>query len=189
MELLAQNSVEGVVAPLPAPEPIATGDAEETEAEETVTDGADTEGADGADGEADDIVDEGPELIAAPEPLEFRTPEPTAVPPLDSYSLRIAAGRTMYDAGTTLAHSRSSANLAPVAALRLHPHDFDRVGVASGERVRVSANNRTLVVEAVADATVAQGTAALAVNAPNVNVNDLIEAGAPITEIRLEAAR
>ncbi|MCB1285784.1 MAG: hypothetical protein KDB20_15905, partial [Microthrixaceae bacterium] len=83
----------------------------------------------------------------------------------------------------------SSANLAPVAALRLHPHDFDRVGVASGERVRVSANNRTLVVEAVADATVAQGTAALAVNAPNVNVNDLIEAGAPITEIRLEAAR
>ena len=195
LELLAQNSVEGVVAPLPAPEPIATEDAEGTEAEGTDTDGADTDGVDTdgvdtdeADG-ADAAVDEGPELIAAPEPLEFRTPEPTAVPPLDSYSLRIAAGRTMYDAGTTLAHSRSSANLAPVAALRLHPHDFDRVGVASGERVRVSANNRTLVVEAVADATVAQGTAALAVNAPNVNVNDLIEAGAPITEIRLEAAR
>ncbi|NLA35441.1 MAG: molybdopterin-dependent oxidoreductase, partial [Actinobacteria bacterium] len=203
LEALRANSTEGLLAPQPLPEleasaPDAGEDDEGGEdgegAAEATAEGADgtaVEGDAAEDAESDEatVDNDGPELVEAPEALVFVAPEATSVPPLDAYSLRVISTRRMYDNGTMLAHARSSANLAEAAVMRLHPQDIATIGLAEGGRVKITSNSRSLVLDAVADPTVARGTATLADGAPNVSVHELIEANAPITEIRLEAAR
>ncbi|MFN8050205.1 MAG: NADH-quinone oxidoreductase subunit NuoG [Acidimicrobiales bacterium] len=199
---LAANATEGIVVPLPPPAsvpPISTetGESGAQNEEEEAGEAAEGEGAvaaEAAEGEAPEgdvaeVEETGPEMIAAPEPLVFAAPAPTNVPAVDAYALRLVAPRTMYDAGTLLQHARSSAQLAPAATLRLHPADFDRAGVGDDGRVKITAGSRSLVVEATVDASLPRGTASLAATAANVSAHELIDIGAAVTDIRLEAAR
>ena len=81
------------------------------------------------------------------EPLARPTarPAPAAVAaPVDAYSLRLVATRKLYDLGTDVQHSPSLAGLAPGTAVRLHPHDFDRLGVEAGTDGRRSPSARGL---------------------------------------------
>ena len=52
-----------------------------------------------------------------------------ALPTADSYSLRLASGRTMYDEATLVQRAPTIAKLARPATVRLNPHDFDRLGI------------------------------------------------------------
>jgi NADH-quinone oxidoreductase subunit G len=125
----------------------------------------------------------------APRPELLRyTPVPTNrdVPAVDGYSLRLVSGHKLYDAGTLVQHSPSLALLAPGGAVRVNPSDLDRLGVTSGDAVRVSSSRGAITIAAEADLSVPKGLALLAFDQPGVGAADLIDSTAMVTDIRLE---
>ena len=104
----------------------------------------------------------------------------------DAYSLRLVATRRMYDAGTTLAHSPSSAGLAASVEVRLNPTDFDKLGVSSGSLVKLTSSKGELMAPVVADLGVPVGSAAIPTNSPDANANRLIDASQSVTDVRVE---
>ncbi len=116
------------------------------------------------------------------------TPGPSAggPPPLDRYSLRLVTSRRLYDDGTFVHHSPSLAPLAPGARLGVNPADLAPLGVGTGARVQVTSGRGRVVLEAVADPGVPQGSVALAWNQPGPGAADLIDATLAVTEVRLE---
>ncbi|MBL8774895.1 MAG: NADH-quinone oxidoreductase subunit NuoG [Acidimicrobiales bacterium] len=208
LELLASDeATAGFVVPVPVEvepaevaEPAEDGDssaeadaAPEAEAEASAESEADDAASDDADGESDDEAALAVEATPAPERpalLTFVAPAPAAAPAAtDSYSLRLTVGRKLYDQGTLVAHSPSLANLAPAAVVHLSPKDHDRVGVgvAGVTEVRIRSAKGDVVVPAVADKALAAGTAALAFHQPGASAAALIDAGAAVTEVRIES--
>ena len=84
-------------------------------------------------------------------------PGGSSLPPLDAYSLRLIATRTLWDAGTLVEHSPHLAGLHPDQRLRVNPSDLDRLGVTSGDRVRVISARTSLILDVVADTAVPPG--------------------------------
>jgi NADH-quinone oxidoreductase subunit G len=119
--------------------------------------------------------------------------ERTTPPKSDAYSFRLVATRSMYDLGTVLQHSPSSAHLAPGTAVLLHPADFDQLGLPAGARVTVTSTNassstaslRTIVQP---DAGVPRGSAAMLFNQPDAEVGALLDARAAAIDVRVERA-
>jgi anaerobic selenocysteine-containing dehydrogenase len=109
-----------------------------------------------------------------------------APPVLDAYSLRLVATRALYDDSVSVRQSPSLAGLSRPLAVRLHPGELERIGVTSGGRVRISSNRTTLTVDAVADAGVPRGSAAVVFNLPGSGAADLIDAAAAVTDVRVE---
>ena len=111
--------------------------------------------------------------------------------PIDAYSLRLVAARTLYDAGRTAASGTSLAALAPGVALVVHPSDLSRIGVtAEGDEVRVTSPRGTVTVPVRTDAATAPGTAFMAVAQPgDVGPNDLITVTDAVTDLRVETTR
>ena len=110
----------------------------------------------------------------------------TASPPVDAYSLRLVSSRSLYDAGVLVQQSPALAQLVPGARLRAHPSDLGRLGVSTGDSVRVSSSRGSLTLTAVADRSVLRGSAVLAFNQPGPGAADLIDASLPITDVRVE---
>jgi NADH-quinone oxidoreductase subunit G len=110
----------------------------------------------------------------------------TEAAPLDAYSLRLVATRKLYDRGTLVRHSPSLADLAEPAALRLHPTEFEKLGVAPGAKVRVTSSRGHLTVPCRPDTAVPLHQAQLNVNAPGGRANVLIDGAAPVTDVRVE---
>jgi NADH-quinone oxidoreductase subunit G len=119
--------------------------------------------------------------------LGFRRPErPTELPLVDAYGLRLVASRTLYDKGTQVAESRSLAGLAVPARIRLNPADLSRLGLEGEARVVVSSPRGKVTLDAVADASVPAGTAAMFLNHDGADPADLIDVTAPVTTIQVE---
>ncbi len=161
------------------------------------TAGAAGEGDDavgGPAGEAGDTAEAGDEqapaepagpAAPAPEvPLPERADKDPA--PLDAYSLRLVATRKLYDRGTLVRHSPSMADLAEPALLRLNPAEFEKLGVSPGSKVRVTSSRGHLTVPVRPDTAVPPHVAQLNVNAPGGRANVLIDAAAPVTDVRVE---
>jgi anaerobic selenocysteine-containing dehydrogenase len=117
--------------------------------------------------------------------LALVRPEPTAIPARQPSALRLIATRSMYDTGVMVAHSPSLAGLAPGARAALEPTEMRRHGVADGEVVDLVGPKGTVQVPVVADAGVAAGTVHLLVNQPGVDVVAMLDAGAPVTDVKL----
>ena len=115
---------------------------------------------------------------------------PSAPPPIDGYSLRLVSPRRLYDQGVLVEASPSLAPLATRARLRANPYDLDRLDVTTGKRVRVSSSRRdaagAMVMEAEADETVPRGVAVVGFNLAGEAAGELIDAGYPVTDVRLE---
>ncbi len=112
---------------------------------------------------------------------------PADGPPVDAYSLRLVAGRRLYDAGVMVRKSPSLAQLVVgPTALRANPYDLGKVGVENGAQVRVLSSRGSVVLDAVADPEIPRGYAAMNVNLPGPGAADLIDASQPVTEVRLE---
>jgi len=107
-------------------------------------------------------------------------------PPVDAYSLRLVSSRCLYDAGVMVQGSPSLAALAPGARLRANPYDLGRLGLTTGDRVRVTSARASVFLEAVADPGVLRGSAALTFNQPGDGAADLIDASQPVTDVRVE---
>ncbi|HEY8527800.1 MAG TPA: NADH-quinone oxidoreductase subunit NuoG [Acidimicrobiales bacterium] len=143
-------------------------------------------GPDGRDG----VVVPLPERRAtdgAPDPW-VPVPGRTVISPpsLDAYSLRLVVSRSLYDRGTLVRNSPSLAELGGPATLRLNPADFDRLGVAAGDEVRVTSSRGHITVPVRPDPGVPRGVAALPHNRAGGRASGLIDASAPVTDVRVE---
>jgi len=128
-----------------------------------------------------------PGAAGLPPPVRYRGPAASKRPPqLDSYSLRLVSGRTLYDRGVAVQRSPSLSDLPPAPRLRANPYDLDRLGVTTGDSVRVRGRRETFVVEAVADPGVCRGSAVLPFNLADASAAELIDAASPVTDVRLE---
>ena len=122
-------------------------------------------------------------------PAPLSTPTPAVAPDLpapDAYSLRLVSGRHLYDGGTLLAHSPSIANLAEPATVRINPVDFDKLGIADGEEVRVTSARGSITLPVHRDRAVPVGVAIVPFSQPGVGGGDLIDSAQAVTDVRLE---
>ena len=73
-----------------------------------------------------------PATLGGPPPLLSGTgnggDEPIHVPKADNYTLRLVAGRRLYDAGSSVTGSPSLTPLVPALVARANPYDLDRLG-------------------------------------------------------------
>ncbi|MHB8593549.1 MAG: NADH-quinone oxidoreductase subunit NuoG [Acidimicrobiales bacterium] len=148
---------------------------------------AETPGGEEGQGEKSPPADSGPGR-----PAMVRWPVPVDaphVPALDSYSLRLVSGRRLYDGGAVVESSESLAPLVPAVAVRVNPGELDRLGVASGGRVRVRSSRGSLVLDALGDDGVPKGVAAVSFNLEGseaAGASALIDAAAAVVDVRLE---
>jgi predicted molibdopterin-dependent oxidoreductase YjgC len=179
-DLAAPSGADGVLVSLP---PQSNGEtAKETEGE---TEGGET--AEETEGEpaAEPVAgtsDPAAGIVGVSVP-DWRVIEP---PLLDAYSLRLVVRRKLYDRGTLVQQSPSLAGLAERATLRLHPQDFDRLGIVPGDDVRITSSRGHVTVAAQPDPAVARGVAVLDANKAGGRANVLIDANAPVTDVRVE---
>jgi anaerobic selenocysteine-containing dehydrogenase len=94
----------------------------------------------------------------------------------------------MYDLGTLLRHSPSSAHLSPGTTVRLNPADFATLGVDDGADVVVTSPRGSVRVPVQRDAGVPRGSAAMVVNQPNADALSLVDARATVNDVRVERA-
>ena len=147
----------------------------------------DTAAADGAD-EREAGATEAPAEPAAPARpamVGFTAPSFSA-PALDAYSLRLVTTRRLYDRGTLVSHAPSLAGLAVDGVLVANPGDLDRLGVAAGDTVKVTSPRGAITTPVQPDETVPPGTVVLSWNQGDPAPSVLIDAGSPVTEVRVE---
>ncbi len=115
------------------------------------------------------------------------------VPPVDSYSLRLVSVRRLYDSGSAVGGSPSLAPLVQPAVARANPYDLDRLGLTTGDPVRVRSSRAALVLPAEADPGVPRGVVSVAFNVPTADGGPgaaaLVDAAVTVTEVRLESVR
>jgi predicted molibdopterin-dependent oxidoreductase YjgC len=107
----------------------------------------------------------------------------------NSYDFRLVVDRDLYDAAVFTVHSPALANLARGARVSINPWDADRHGLADGAPVRMVTPRTSLVLATHPDERVPRGVARVAFNQPDGPIGELLEAGAPLTDVRLEAIR
>jgi NADH-quinone oxidoreductase subunit G len=167
-------------------------------AAQSVTAGSDIQSVTGpesvpATGDADGDGDgsEAASAPAAPSRPSMLTVEkldqPSPAPRLDAYAVRLVSARKLYDRGAVVQHCPSLAHLAPRTRLRMSSHDLDRLGVRTGDRVKVSSPRASATTEVEVDDDLPRGSAALTFNGPgDADAADLIDATQPVTEVRVE---
>ncbi len=127
----------------------------------------------------------GPEVGAG---IVFTAPR-ADVPQPDGYRLRLVTTRSLYDLGATTQAAPSLSKLAPGATLRLHPHDFDRLGVAAGTVVTVSnreGGRGAITVPVQPSGAVPRGAALVAFHQPGGSAAELIALDRTVTDVRVE---
>lgn len=150
-------------------------------------DAGETDTAAGGD-DAGESGDEPAEPVAPRPPDCYRFTAAPAVEPaaLDAYALRLVATRKLYDLGTLVQHSRSLSGLLPGTVLRVNPYDFDRLGVADGQVVKVKTPRAALSARVCVDQGVPRGSAAVYVNQPDLRITELMDAAQRVTDVRLD---
>jgi predicted molibdopterin-dependent oxidoreductase YjgC len=113
-------------------------------------------------------------------------PSPPSDAPPNSYDYRLVVSRKLYDRAVGTAMSPSLAPLAIGAGAHVHPLDLDRVGVAEGTDVKLVGQRGSIVLPIIADETVQRGTVWVPFNQDGPDVTDLVDADAPVTDLRIE---
>jgi NADH-quinone oxidoreductase subunit G len=119
---------------------------------------------------------------------DLGSPEEKVVP-RDAYALRLVVSRTLYDRGRIVSETPLLSALVPNDALRIHPHDFARLGVEPGTQVKLTTAHATLHHPVVADPAVPTGVAVLPFAADGTGAAVLIDIDAGVTDVRVETIR
>jgi len=137
------------------------------------------------------------EQMGSPPPLltaaDTGGTEPLHVPKADNYTFRLVACRRLYDAGSSVTGSPSLTPLVPELTVRANPYDLDRLGVVTGDRVKVRSPRGELTLAAESDEGVPRGVVAIDFNvpsgesAPGNAVATLIDSRQVVTDVRLES--
>jgi predicted molibdopterin-dependent oxidoreductase YjgC len=111
-----------------------------------------------------------------------------AVAALDrnSYDYRLVVGRKLYDRAVGTAMSPSLAPLAPPSAAHVNPLDLAGLGVSEGTDVQVSGARGSVVLPLAADPAVPRGALFVPFNVPGVSIADIVDARAPVNDVRVE---
>jgi NADH-quinone oxidoreductase subunit G len=176
--LRTRPNVDGILLPIPQPEP-------------------EVESADASDAAASDATSDAVEApMSTPAPsvpnlVSFRKASTAAVIPTpDSYSLRLVVSRTLYDDAVHTQNSASLAKLAPPAGVRLNPGEVERHGLRPGGSVKVLSQTGDLITTVIADERVPRGVAHFFHNQSGVAISALMDQSAMradgITKVRLE---
>jgi NADH-quinone oxidoreductase subunit G len=115
-----------------------------------------------------------------PPPIAF------SAPGRNSYDYRLVVSRKLYDDAVGTQMSPSLAQLAPGAAVHVHPHDLDALGIAAGDDVKVVSARATAVLPIRSSALVPRGIVWAPFNQPGGSIEDLIDSLAPTTDVRIE---
>jgi NADH-quinone oxidoreductase subunit G len=118
--------------------------------------------------------------------LSLPTAGDLTVPATDAYGLRLVVSRTLYDRGTMLVSSPSSAGLAPEPFALLNPADAAPLGVEDSTQVKLSSARGSIRVNARADATVPKGVVVVHHNLEGVDPGELVAAGDSACDVRVE---
>jgi NADH-quinone oxidoreductase subunit G len=111
-----------------------------------------------------------------------------SLPALDAYALRLVSTRSLYDLGAMVQHCPSMAHLAPGPRVRVNPHDLERLGLASGDRVRMVSSRATTELPVTAWSGLPRGSISITFNQPGqIAAADIIDASQPVTDIRMES--
>lgn len=121
--------------------------------------------------------------------IPLARPEPTEAAGPGSYMLRLVVSRAMFDGGVLNSHARSLSALADPARLAVNPADLARFGVVGGATVKVTGPRGSLLAEVAAEPSTTPGTAHMFHNRSGFRAVDLIDAGQPVVDLRLERAR
>ncbi|MEP4652966.1 MAG: molybdopterin dinucleotide binding domain-containing protein, partial [Ilumatobacter sp.] len=106
----------------------------------------------------------------------------------NSYDHRLVVGRKLYDRAIGTAMSHSIAKLAPGAGAHLHPLDIDVLGVAVGADVRLIGAKASAILPVVSNPGVARGVVWAPFNQAGGSIEDLIDASAAVTDVKIEVA-
>ncbi len=120
---------------------------------------------------------------ANPKPLP---PVVGGAPQRNTYDHRLVVGRKLYDRAIGTAMSHSIAKLAPGAGAHLHPLDVDALGVADGADVRLIGQKATAILPVVSNPSIARGVVWAPFNQAGGTVEDLIDAAASVTDVKIE---
>ena len=115
-------------------------------------------------------------------------PPAAPAPKLDAYSLRLVWGHVLYDLAVSVVSSPHLAGLRQPPSVTVHPTELERLGVAPGGMVRITSSRGSVTLPASADPQLPKGWADLTFNVAAPGAADLIDAGVPVTEVRLEGA-
>jgi len=94
--------------------------------------------------------------------------------------------RKLYDRAVGTAMSPSLAKLNVGAGARVHSLDLPRVGVEDGTEVKLISTSGSVVLPLIADDSVQRGTIWAPFNMAGADITDLVDAGAPVTDVRIE---
>ena len=113
--------------------------------------------------------------------------EPSPPPRLDAYAVRLVSARKLYDSGAIVQHCPSLAHLASRTRLRMNSYDLDRLGVRTGDRVKISSPRGSATIDVAVDDGLPRGSASLTFNGSgDADAADLIDATQPVTALRVE---
>ena len=102
------------------------------------------------------------------------------------YDFRLVVSRKLYDRAVNTVMSPSIAKLNIGAGARVHSLDLPRVGVDDGTEVKLISATGSVVLPLIADDSVQRGTIWAPFNMSGADITDLVDATAPVTDVRIE---
>ncbi len=109
-----------------------------------------------------------------------------SAPSRNSYDYRLVVSRKLYDRAVGTQMSRSLVNLAPGAAIHVHPLDLDGLGVTDGDDVRVVSAKASTVLPVRANSMVPRGVAWSPFNQGGAAIEDIVDGATATTDVRIE---
>ncbi len=95
----------------------------------------------------------------------------------------------LYDRGRIVRETPFLADLVREPALRVNPHDLAALGVEDGAEVRLTGAKATLNYAVVGDEAVPPGVGVMPFTADGEGPAVLIDADAPVTDVRVETIK
>jgi NADH-quinone oxidoreductase subunit G len=125
----------------------------------------------------------------APEPPIAIPTGVVVAPRLDAYSHRLVLTRVLYDESTLVATSPSMSGLATSPTLRIHPSELAKLGLATGDKVRIRSARGAVEIATTADESVDRHVVAARFTqdvAGEYDLAALIDSSLLATDVRLE---
>jgi predicted molibdopterin-dependent oxidoreductase YjgC len=131
-------------------------------------------------------VDAGPEGVLAVGSFGELPEAPAAEGQPSGYDFRLVVSRELYDRAVVTTMSPSLAELPLGAGAYVNPLDLPRIGEVDGAEVRLISATGSVVMPIVGDESVRRGTIWAPFNQAGADITDLVDASAPVTDVRIE---